>query len=116
MAMLAPSEHAARLWQPEWPIVPILLLAVLYAIGWHRRASRRGGAGAEATFFAAGIAALVLALSSPLSALDDELFWAHMAQHVLLLVVAPPLLLLGRPWPTVWRSIPLPFRRAAVHG
>jgi cytochrome c oxidase assembly factor CtaG len=116
VGVLAHSGHAAHLWQPEWPIVPILLFALLYAIGWHKRASSRGGAGAEAAFFAAGIGALVLALASPLAALDDELFWAHMAQHVLLLVGAPPLLLLGRPWPTVWRSIPLPFRRAAVHG
>jgi putative membrane protein len=113
MAVLA---HTADLWQLEPPLAAIILVALLYAVGWRRRASRRSGARAEAAYFAAGIGALVLALDSPLAALDDELFWAHMAQHVLLLVVAPPLLLLGRPWSTISRSIPLPLRRAAAHG
>ena len=35
----------------------------------------------------------------------------HMAQHVLLLTVAPPLLVLGRPWPRMW--MPFPPARAA---
>ena len=30
-----------------------------------------------------------------------------MLQHILLLTVAPPLILLGRPWPTMWRALPL---------
>jgi putative membrane protein len=102
-------------WQLEPPSTTVLLFALLYAIGWRRRVSRRP-ARAEAAYFAAGIAALVLALNSPLAALDDELFWVHMTQHVLLLVVAPPLLLLGRPWSTVWRAFPLRLRRAAAQG
>jgi putative membrane protein len=102
-------------WQLEPPSTMVAFFAALYAVGWRRRASRRG-ARSEAAYFAAGIAALVLALNSPLASLDDELFWVHMTQHVLLLVVAPPLILLGRPWATVWRTFPLPVRRAAAHG
>jgi putative membrane protein len=102
-------------WQLEPPSTTIALFALLYAVGWLRRANRGGAARAQAAYFAAGIAALVLALNSPLAALDDELFWAHMTQHVLLLVVAPPLILLGRPWATIWRIFPLPTRRAAAH-
>ncbi|HET8980188.1 MAG TPA: cytochrome c oxidase assembly protein, partial [Solirubrobacteraceae bacterium] len=37
-------------------------------------------------------------------------FWVHMAQHIMLLNVAPPLILLGRPWPRMWRALPLRFR------
>jgi putative membrane protein len=103
-------------WQLEPPSTTLALFALLYAVGWRKRAARRRAARTQALFFASGVAALVLALNSPLAALDDKLFWAHMAQHVLLLVVAPPLLLLGRPWSTVWRAVPLPVRRAAAHG
>ena len=53
---------------------------------------------------------IVLALDSPLDGWADELFWAHMLQHVLLLTVAPPLILLGRPWPRMWRALPLRSR------
>ncbi|HEY1772985.1 MAG TPA: cytochrome c oxidase assembly protein [Gammaproteobacteria bacterium] len=47
--------------------------------------------------FCAGIMVLVIALLSPLSSLDDQLFSAHMAQHLLLMLVAPPLLVYSRP-------------------
>ena len=49
--------------------------------------------------FAATVTTIVLALDSPLDGAADKLFWAHMTQHVLLTMLAPPLLLLGRPWP-----------------
>lgn len=62
--------------------------------------------------FAAGIGALVLALLSPLDALDDQLFSAHMVQHMMLMLVAPPLLVWARP-ATAWLwAFPLPARRA----
>jgi cytochrome c oxidase assembly factor CtaG len=47
--------------------------------------------------FLAGSAVVVIATQSSIGAYDDVLFWVHMVQHVLLLMVAPPLLLLGRP-------------------
>ena len=50
--------------------------------------------------FAAGIGALVVALLSPLDALSDVLFSAHMGQHELLMLVAAPLLVMGKPWLT----------------
>src|SRR5437588_5273080 len=83
---------------------------MVYARGLRRRARRRGGR-VEAAWFAAGLASLVVALVSPLDAYDDSVFWAHMLQHVLLLVVAPPLLLLGRPLATSGRAVPLRVRR-----
>jgi cytochrome c oxidase assembly factor CtaG len=61
--------------------------------------------------FAAGLVAVVVALDSPVERLADDLFWAHMLQHVLLLMVAAPLLVLGAPWMPFWRPLPLGFRR-----
>jgi cytochrome c oxidase assembly factor CtaG len=39
-----------------------------------------------------------------------------MVQHVLLLTVAPPLLVLGRAWPRLWKPLPVPVRRAAARA
>jgi putative membrane protein len=52
----------------------------------------------RAASFLTGVAALFLALNSPLDVLGDTyLFSAHMVQHLLLILVVPPLLLLGMP-------------------
>ena len=102
-------------WRFETPLPTILLFAAAYAIGLRRRANRRGAI-AAAAFFMAGLGALVVAFASPLSALDGRLFWAHMAQHVLLLAVAPPLILLARPWATSWRALPRDVRRPTARG
>jgi putative membrane protein len=97
-------------WQLDFPALAIAAAAVLYGLGMRKRVQRRGGR-AEAAWFASGLATLVLALVSPLAAYDDTLFWAHMLQHVLLLVVAPPLICLGRPFATSGRAVPLSVRR-----
>jgi cytochrome c oxidase assembly factor CtaG len=56
----------------------------------------RAGAGARAVSFAAGLLVLALALVSPVGALaEGYLFSAHMLQHLMLVLVVPPLVLLG---------------------
>ena len=60
--------------------------------------------------FVAGLVTIVVALDSPIDRYAEQLFWVHMLQHVLLLTVAPPLILLGRPWPRMWRGLPLQWR------
>jgi cytochrome c oxidase assembly factor CtaG len=57
---------------------------------------------------ALGLVSLVVALVMPLT---HTLFAAHMAQHVLLLAVAPPLIVLSSPWMRLWHSL----RRALTH-
>ena len=100
------------------PLAVVVPAALLYYLGLRRRVGGRR-ARADTLLFAAGLAALVVALAPPLAPLAEELFWAHMAQHVLILAVAPPLILLGRPWSTISRSLPVPLRRktarAVVH-
>jgi cytochrome c oxidase assembly factor CtaG/cytochrome c2 len=62
--------------------------------------------------FAAGWFVLGIALVSPVHRLGSTLFSAHMVQHELLMVVAAPLLVLGRPLiPFIW-ALPLSWRRA----
>ncbi|MBJ6125704.1 cytochrome c oxidase assembly protein [Microvirga splendida] len=67
--------------------------------------------------FVLGAALLVVALLSPLEALSATLLSAHMVQHILLIALAPPLLVLGKPevaW--VW-ALPVHWRRGmARHG
>ena len=61
--------------------------------GW----AQRVGAG-QVTLFLIGVLVIVIALLSPLHDLGDSyLFSAHMVQHLLLTLVAPPLLLMGTP-------------------
>jgi putative membrane protein len=96
----------------DWSLDPslayVVIAAGLYALGGRR--SRRPSSAVEAASFYAGLATIVLALDSPLDRYADQLFWAHMVQHILLLTVAPPLVLLGRPWPRMWRALPLDVR------
>jgi putative membrane protein len=102
-------------WSFDPPLVAVIGVAILYWIGDRRtvapertRRERRW----RAVSFYAGLVTVVLALNSPLDALSAQLFWAHMVQHVLLLVVAPPLIVLARPWIRLWRSLPLGARQS----
>lgn len=86
-------------WEP-WVLILLGGAVGAYLIGMMRmdREQRRRILGRfRCAYFAGGIAALVVALVSPLDALAERLFSAHMTQHLLLLLVAPPLLVLGRP-------------------
>ena len=91
-------------WSLDPSLVYVALAAALYALG--SRGSRRPEPLQAAAFFAA-LLTIVIALNSPIDAYANQLFWAHMLQHILLLTVAPPLFLLGRPWPRMWRALPL---------
>ena len=99
-------------WPLQWPFCALAVTAWLYFLGGRAsatpgRASKRWRGAA----FYGGIVVLVLAVDSPIDAYADRLFWVHMLQHVLLMLVAPPLLLLGRPWPRVSRALPVDVRR-----
>ena len=107
----------ASSWPVDWPLAAIASSAALYALGGRmsatpsdRRKRWRGAA------FYAGLATLALAVGSPIDAYAGELFWVHMVQHVLLMMVAPPLLLVGRPWPRIVRPLPLGLRRPLARG
>lgn len=63
---------------------------------------------------AGGLAALALALFSPVHSASASLLSAHMVQHLLLILVAAPLLVLGRPGQAMLMALPRAFRRWAI--
>jgi cytochrome c oxidase assembly factor CtaG len=100
-------------WSLDLPVLFGLVLAdLLYSLGWarQRRASRERNPAWRAIGFRAGLIVLALALVSPIDAYGDELLAMHMAQHLLLTIIAPPLLVLGAPLlPMLW-GLPRPLR------
>jgi cytochrome c oxidase assembly factor CtaG len=110
-------EAIARAWSFE-PIVvvPVAAAAALYLCGWatmRRQLPDRFGAG-RATAFVTGLGAVLLALCSPLDALGHRLLQAHMIQHLLLMVVAPPLIWLGAPVAPLLVGLPRRVRRVVA--
>jgi cytochrome c oxidase assembly factor CtaG len=102
-------------WSLEPPVAYVVVAGLLYWLGGRRRPGE-AQAPLRSTAFVAGLITIVLALDSPIDDYADKLFWVHMCQHVLLLTVAPPLILLGRPWPRMWRALPLGFRTPVGRG
>ena len=96
-------------WSLDLKTVGLLLaVAALYIRGWlHLRAElpRKYTAGRLAAF-AGGLVVVLLALVSPVDAFGDMLLSAHMIQHLLLIMVAPPLVLLGQPVLPLLRGLP----------
>ena len=84
------------------PVVTVLAaaLAVLYLEGaWRvaRRHPARPWPWWRTAMFLGGLAVIVLATESGVGAYDDVLFWDHMIQHLMLIMVAPVLLVAGQP-------------------
>src|SRR5437764_210271 len=133
-----------RTWGLEPGIVlPLVASAWLYARGvarlW-RHGTGRGVRRSDAWCFAAGWLALAVALVSPLHPWGSVLFSAHMTQHELLMLVAAPLLVLGRPvvaslwalpknaareivgwtktaeWQRIWGIVSAPFVAWLIHA
>ncbi len=117
-----------------WPISPAVLLGcliaeVLYFRGWRisvkaeqAKATRTktqsvlnsfqagdyrwGSWFWRGTYFLGAIFALLLASSAPMDILSSRLFWVHMIQHLLLLIVVAPLLVAGAPLLPLWLGLP----------
>ena len=95
-------------------MVGLALAAAAYGGGasrWRGRRRRAVVAAWRVWCWYGGLATLALALLSPLARLDDDLLSVHMVQHVLLLLVAPPLLWLGSPLVPVLWAFPARQRR-----
>jgi cytochrome c oxidase assembly factor CtaG len=101
--MLRPFSWSAvvTVWQFA-PIVTsaVMILAGLYLWGVARVARRhpaRRWPAWRTGMFLGGLAVVVLATQSGIGAYDDVLFWDHMVQHLMLIMIAPPLLIFGQP-------------------
>ena len=113
------GELLARVgWAWDWRptvLISVGALAALYLRGWWRlrrtRRTRGAAPGWRLAAYLVGLASVALALCSPLELLAELSFTAHMVQHQLLLMVAPPLLLLGAPFPPILWALPPWLRR-----
>ena len=96
-------------WSVPWPLTGVLLLtAILYARGWLRiRRTRPSQFPAWRLWcFLGGIAALFVAVASPLDTFSGSLLFMHMAQHFVLMSIAPPLIVFGAPVVPLLRGLP----------
>ncbi len=101
--MLPPFGWQAVL--ERWEFAPVVtaivvVFAALYLWGaWRvgRRHPARPWPWWRSGLFLAGLAVVVLATESGIGAYDDVLFWDHMIQHLMLIMIAPPLLVLAQP-------------------
>ena len=98
----------------SWAIPPaatfaIVLTALVYLRGWWllRRAGSPDVPPWRAATFLAGLFTLWVALASPMDIFNTFLLTAHMLQHMLLMMVAPPLILLGAPLVPMVRGLPV---------
>lgn len=113
-AELLSVEELATEWSfPLLPSTALILTACIYLRGWWKiRISRQREMPTwRALCFCGGILAIWLAIASPIDAMDDVLLLAHMTQHLILMSVGPPLLVLGAPSVPLLQGLPRFFVR-----
>jgi cytochrome c oxidase assembly factor CtaG len=102
--MSDPIQVVLTQWNADWTVILLAAISsVLYFRGWlglHRRQPNKY-THAKLAFFVSGVVVILFAIISPLDAYAGTLLQVHMAQHILLMMVAPPLLWLG------WPALPL---------
>ncbi len=101
-------------WRPE-VILVLAAMGVLYTVGWLRLRGRGRGRmanGWRLTSYWIGLISLALALLSSIDTFQSLLFGMHMIQHMLLIMVAAPLLMLGDPYPFLVWGLPVGARDA----
>jgi len=120
------SELFTR-WDVPWlPTVGLALVALTYATGWARARRTRPSELPpwRLAVFLSGLASIFVAISSPLDTFSESLLFMHMAQHFVLMSIAPPLVVLGAPVVPLLRGAPRSvihifepvFRSRAVHA
>lgn len=120
--MTAPSFVAAL---GKWSLDPqiIIALVVVGALYWIGTAAtlavlprnhRLGPRPWRVALFYLSLLLIVVALESPLDYLAQQLMWAHMIQHLILIMLVPELMLLGDPALPLLRGLPIAMRRRAL--
>jgi putative membrane protein len=107
-------QFAPDSWSLPIPVtVALILMAFIYLRGWlHlRRALPNAIPTSRMAAFLSGLLSVWLAVASPLAALDEQWLSVHMVQHLLLMTVAPPLILLGAPPLLLLHGLPSAFNR-----
>lgn len=98
-----------------WAVEPFAIAVAVLAVALYVRgldaAGIRAVGRARAWSFAAGIALALLAVTSPLHAAAEVAFSAHMVQHQILILVAAPLIVAGRPAFVMALALPIRMRQ-----
>jgi len=92
--------HTPEPWSFSWGLTfALLAVAVFYVWGWRRCRAEfpKAISVSRLVAFLSGLLFVWIAVGSPLGALDHQMLAAHMVQHLLLMAVAAPLILLGAP-------------------
>jgi putative membrane protein len=97
-----------------WDFDPVVLLLAVAAVALYargsrllqQRASRRAPSVLRRTLFYSGILLATSAVVSPLHGWSEALFSAHMTQHLILVILAAPLLALGLPTAPLIAGLP----------
>jgi len=107
----AGTRSAGWTWSP-YTTAPLFATALLYGLGLVR--IRRRGSRLRIFYvlsFLGGWLSLFAALDSPVHEISEELFWVHMTQHEIMMLVSAPLLILSQPaapflfaLPGLWRA------------
>jgi cytochrome c oxidase assembly factor CtaG/cytochrome c2 len=103
----------------HWPFDPAVMVALAlgaigYGLGWSKLSTRRAhviGHSWHVIAFWIGFVIVAAALQSPLEPIADQLLSMHMVQHLLLILVAAPLLVLGSPAAVLLWALPRRGRR-----
>ena len=103
-----------------WDLRPLPLIAAavavaLYAVGISRiTPTGRRWPASRTVAFGSGVALGLVVVVGPVGAYDDTFFWAHMVQHIVLMMIVPPLLLLGAPVLLALQASTRGFRRRVL--
>ena len=112
--MPAAAQAVLTSWSfPPWATALNLLTALLYTRGWIELRPVMPGrfTTLRLASFLGGLATLEIALASPIDAFDPFFLTDHMLQHMLLMMIVPPLVLLGDPPIPLLRGLPRWIRR-----
>jgi putative membrane protein len=115
--MTSDFQAILRAWSaPLCVSLALGLAAAVYARGWFQLRSFFPNliSMSRLAAFLAGIVAVWTAIGSPLNAFDDVSLTVHMMQHLLLMAVAPPLILLGAPALPLLQGLPRWIARRVV--
>lgn len=98
-------------WRPT-VVITLVMLGGIYTWGWVRlrRRNSRLANGLRLASYHGGLLALALSLLSPIDWLGGQLFFMHMVQHLLSIMIAAPLLWLASPFPVALWGLPRAVR------
>ena len=105
----------------SWPLplgvnLTLCLTSLVYLRGWFRLHAAFPNliSAWRLAAFLAGIVSVWIAIGSPVEAFDDVSLTVHMMQHLLLMAIAPPLILLGAPLLPLLRGLPQSLARGVM--